>query len=115
MGWQDYGLWITCTQTLQRYSRLVGTRLYDMLGERGYNGSIQTLRRHLSTARPEPVHEAFLRVETLPGEQAQIDWAQVGTMAVPGGERSLWVFVIVLAYSRACWAELVSRTSRIAR
>jgi len=94
-------------ETLQRYPRLVGTRLYDMLSERGYKGSVQTLRRHLLTARPEPAHEAFLRVETLPGEQAQVDWAHVGTMAVPGGERSLWVFVIVLAYSRASWAELV--------
>jgi hypothetical protein len=28
-------------------------------------------------------------------------------MKVPGGERALWVFVMVLAYSRAMWAELV--------
>jgi transposase len=58
-------------------------------------------------ARPAPRNEVFLRVETLPGEQAQVDWAHVGTLAVPGGRRPLWAFVMVLGYSRAMWAELV--------
>ena len=94
-------------ETLQKYPRLVAPRLFEMIRERGYVGSLRTLRRHLQTARPDPRREAFLRTETLPGEQAQIDWAHVGSMPVPGGERKLWVFVIVLAYSRAFWAELV--------
>jgi hypothetical protein len=65
------------------------------------------VRRYVKTARPKPRAEAFLRVETLPGEQAQVDWAHVGEIAVPGGKRPLWAFVIVLAHSRASWAELV--------
>jgi transposase len=94
-------------QTLGRYPRLVATRLYDMLVERGYTGSLRTLRRYVRVARPAPKSEVFLRVETLPGEQAQVDWAHVGSLAVPGGNRPLWAFVMVLAYSRAMWAELV--------
>ena len=93
-------------ETLQRYPRLVAPRLFDMIRDRGYLGSIRTLRRHLQTARPAK-REAFLRTETLPGEQAQIDWAHVGSMPVPGGERKLWVFVITLSFSRTFWAELV--------
>ncbi|NJM56041.1 MAG: transposase family protein, partial [Verrucomicrobiae bacterium] len=46
-------------------------------------------------------------MERLPGEQAQVDWGHVGKIPVPGGERALWVFVMVLAYSRAIFAELV--------
>jgi hypothetical protein len=49
----------------------------------------------------------YLRTERLIGEQAQVDWAHVGKLPVPGGERALWVFVFTLAYSRAMWAELV--------
>lgn len=94
-------------EVLQRYPRLLAPRLLDMVRSRGYSGSLRTLRRHLQTARPLPTREAFLRIETLPGEQAQIDWAHVGTMPVPGGERRLWMFVITLSYSRAFWAELV--------
>lgn len=94
-------------ETLARYPKLVATRIHDMLVERGYQGSIRTLRRYVRVARPVPRNEAFLRVETLPGEQAQVDWAHVGSLVVPGGKRPLWAFVMVLAYSRAMWAELV--------
>jgi transposase len=94
-------------ETLARYPKLVSTRIHDMLVERGYQGSIRTLRRYVRVARPAPRNEVFLRIETLPGEQAQVDWAHVGSLAVPGGRRPLWAFVMVLAYSRAMWAELV--------
>ncbi len=94
-------------ETLERYPRLVSTRLFDMVQERGYEGSLRTLRKYVCTARPRPKHEVFLRVETLPGEQAQVDWAHVGTIAVPGGQRALWAFVMVLAHSRMMWGELV--------
>lgn len=94
-------------ETLARYPRLVCTRICDMLRDRGYEGSLRTLRRYVRVARPQPKTEAFLRVETLPGEQAQVDWAHVGSIVVPGGRRPLWAFVMVLAHSRAMWAELV--------
>jgi transposase len=94
-------------ETLARYPRLVGTRICDMLRERGYTGSLRTLRRYLRKARPLPKHEVFLRVEPLVGEQAQIDWGHVGYLDIDGARRALWVFVMVLAYSRALWAELV--------
>lgn len=92
---------------LADYPKLVATRLYDMLVERGYSGSLRTLTRHVGHVRPQPKSEVFLRIERLPGEQSQIDWGHVGTLRVPGGERALWVFVLVLASSRALWAELV--------
>jgi transposase len=94
-------------QILQSYPRLTSTRIYDMLCERGYAGSIRSLRRYVTAVRPAPRSEVFVRTETLPGEQAQVDWGQVGSLQVKGGVRTLWVFVMVLAYSRAIWAELV--------
>ena len=94
-------------QQLAQYPRLRATRLFDMLKARGYAGSVITLRRLVARIRPAPQAEVFLRLQPLPGEQAQIDWAHVGTLPVLGGERPLWVFLMVLAYSRALWAELV--------
>lgn len=94
-------------ETLERYPTLVATRLYDMLGERGYTGSLRTLRRFVRLNRPTKRCEVYLRLETLPGEQAQIDWAHVGQLRVPGGVRPLYCFVLLLRYSRAMWAELV--------
>lgn len=94
-------------QTLERYPRLRATRIHDMLRERSYTGSLRTVRRYVRLHRPTPRSEVFVRVETFPGEQAQIDWAHVGTLPVPGGRRALWAFVAVLSYSRAIWGELV--------
>jgi transposase len=94
-------------ETLATYPKLVATRLFDMIRERGYQGSLRSLRRYLTTARPRRKAAACLRIETLPGEQGQVDWAHVGELTVPGGRRSLWAFVMVLRYSRASFAELV--------
>ncbi len=94
-------------ETLEAHPRLRATRLLDMLRERGYQGGIAILRRHVAEVRPVPRGEVYLRTERLIGEQAQVDWAHVGSLAVTGGTRPLWVFVMLLAYSRAMWAELV--------
>jgi transposase len=94
-------------QTLEQYPRLCSTRLYDMLTERGYPGSVRTVRSYVQKVRPKKQAQAFLRIQPLRGEQAQVDWGYVGKVPVMGGERALWVFVMVLAYSRAMWAELV--------
>lgn len=93
--------------TLGRYPTVVATRIYDMICERGYTGSIETLRRLVSKRRPRKPSEVFTRSETLPGEQSQIDWAHVGQLRVPGGQRPLYCFVLLLRHSRAIWAELV--------
>jgi transposase len=94
-------------ETLTSYPRLRATRLYDMLRVRGYRGSVRTLRDYVADVRPRPRREVYLRTEPLVGEQAQIDWAYVGKVDVPGGERALWLFVLVLSHSRALWGEFV--------
>lgn len=94
-------------KTLGDYPRLTATRIYDMVAERGYAGSVRTVTRYVAEVRPEPKSETYVRTERLPGEQAQVDWGHVGKISVPGGLRALWVFVMVLAYSRAIFAELV--------
>lgn len=95
------------TDTLAQFPRLCSTRMFDMLVQRGYRGSARTVRRHVAEVRPRPRREAYLRIDPLIGEQAQIDWAHVGKVDVPEGRRTLWLFVIVLAWSRAQWGEFV--------
>lgn len=94
-------------EVLTQYPRLRATRVYDMVRDRGFVGGVATVRRFVATVRPPARREVYLRTEPLIGEQAQIDWAYVGKLPVPGGTRALWVFVMVLGYSRAMWAEFV--------
>jgi transposase len=91
-------------QTLQQYPRLRATRLYQMIRLRGYAGSVNQLRRVVAELRP-PQREAFLRLRTFPGEQAQADWAHFGEVTLGRARRRLSGFVLTLSYSRALWVE----------
>ena len=56
-------------ETLEKYPTLTASRLHDMVCERGYAGRASHFRYLVSTMRPRPPAEAFLRLRTLPGEQ----------------------------------------------
>ena len=57
--------------------------------------------RHLiAHYRPRPQPEAYLRLRTLPGEQAQVDWGHFGKLTIGRAERTLMAFVMVLSFSR---------------
>lgn len=91
-------------ETLERYPRLRATRLLEMIRQRGYEGSIQRLRCVVARLRPS-VKEPFLRLVSLPGEQAQVDWAHFGEVAVGRAKRRLSCFVMTLSHSRALFLE----------
>src|SRR5487761_126808 len=91
-------------QTLQQYPRLRATRLFHMIRSRGYAGGITQLRRVVAELRP-PRREAFLRLRTFPGEQAQADWAHFGEVTIGRARRRLSGFVLTLSYSHALWLE----------
>lgn len=91
-------------QTLKLHPRLRSTRLHEMIRERGYPGSTNQLRRYVATVRPTAKREAFLRLATFPGEQAQVDWGSFGKIKIGHADRSLSCFVLVLSWSRAMYA-----------
>ena len=91
-------------QTLEQHPRLRATRLYQMIRDRGYSGSVEQLRRVVARLRPQP-HEAFLRLQVFPAEQAQVDWAYFGSVMVGRAKRQLSCFVMTLSWSRALYLE----------
>ena len=86
--------------TLERFPRLPASRLYAMVRERGYPGSPSHFRHQVARLRPKPAAEAYLRLRTLPGEQAQVDWAHFGEITIGRARRRLLAFVMVLSWSR---------------
>jgi hypothetical protein len=93
--------------TLESHPRLRATRVLEMIAQRGYCGSVWPLRRYVRRVRPVSRHEAFFRLTTLPGEQAQVDWASFGSITLGSTRRALSCFVMVLSYSRALFARFV--------
>lgn len=87
-------------ETLEKYPTLTASRLYEMVRVRGYPGAPDHFRSIVARFRPKPPAEAYLRLRTLPGEQAQVDWAHFGKLQIGRAQRPLMGFVMVLSYSR---------------
>ena len=88
------------TETLERFPTLTAARLFDMVTARGYTGGPDHFRHRIAQLRPRRPREAYLRLRTLAGEQAQVDWAHFGKLTIGRAERPLMAFVLVLSYSR---------------
>lgn len=91
-------------QTLDQHPKLRATRLLQMIQARGYTGGIVQLRRAVARLRPRPV-QPYLHLRMFAGDQAQVDWACFGKVAVGRAQRSLSCFVMTLSYSRAMYLE----------
>jgi transposase len=85
---------------LNEYPKLNAQRLYHMVRERGYPGKPDHFRHMVVRYRPKISEDAYLRLSTLPGEQAQVDWASFGKIRIGDAERKLYGFIMVLSWSR---------------
>lgn len=83
--------------------------LFQILKERhGYKGSYSAVLRFVRKSEPK-TPEVFMRVETRPGEEAQVDFGSAGMRpdADTGKFRKSWVFVMTLSWSRDQYSEVV--------
>jgi len=74
-------------ETLAQYPTLTAARLYDMAKARGYTGGPSFFRQRISQMRPRKQPEAYQRLKTLPGEQAQVDWGSFGPITIGKARR----------------------------
>ena len=112
------------TSKLDSYTEYVDRRLDDGLENcvvlhrelqaLGYDGGYSILKSYVSPRRRRRQPEATMRFETAPGEQAQVDWGSLAYLDEDGKKRRIWVFVMTLGWSRACYVELVRRADTAA-
>src|SRR2546427_7049357 len=76
--------------------------------ESGFKGSYMAVYRFVRSLEPD-TPEAFVRVETAPGEEAQVDFGYAGLMFDPRDRqlRRAWAFVMTLSFSRHQYVEFV--------
>jgi transposase len=85
-------------------------QILQRLREDGYQGGATIVKDYVQRIRPRKT-KAFLTLSFAPGECAQVDWGQFGTVRVGSTERKLSFFVMVLCYSRMMYTEFtVSET-----
>ena len=70
-------------QMFEQYPRLPASRLYVMCRQRGYQGHPSHFRNLVARLRPRKTVEAYLRLRTLPGEQAYFWWSSSICVCTP--------------------------------
>ena len=79
-------------------------QVFQRLRESGYTGGYTTVKDYVHLIRPKH-RAAFLKLSFAPGEVAQVDWGEYGTIGVGDTRRKLSFFVMVLCYSRRMYLE----------
>lgn len=79
-------------------------QIFLRLREGGYSGGISIVKDFVRQVRP-PRSPAYLTLAFAPGECAQVDWGQFGSVPVGNTTRRLSFFVMVLCYSRMLYVQ----------
>jgi transposase len=76
------------------------TRLYRSLKPLGYPGAYPTVQRWVKRWKDQQRQQATVRFETVPGQQAQVDWGEEVVTWTDGRQEKVYAFCAVLGYSR---------------
>lgn len=93
---------------LEEVPLISGVRLFEEIKLQDYTGKISILQDYLRPLRVSHAHDLTVRFETLPGQQAQVDWGSFGSITEDGIKLKLYGFVFVLGYSRAMYVEFAT-------
>jgi transposase len=97
-------------ERVMAFPDLTASRLTREIKEMGYSGAYTAVKRYLAAIRPEHDPKPYeVRFETGAGVQGQVDFARfvVAFTDEPGVVRIVWLFSLVLGYSRFLFARYV--------
>lgn len=85
------------------------TWIYDRLSNMGFIGSYEIVKRQVRRIKENYHKVAYMRFETEPGYQAQMDFGEFQVANPDGSVTKLFLFSMILGYSRKMYAELIER------
>ena len=84
---------------------LSGVRIHEKLREEGVKAGYSTVKEYIAQIKKRD--NIFIRMHTLPGKEAQVDFGYLGYTLYKGKKRKTWVFNMRLSYSRLDYYEVV--------
>jgi transposase len=83
------------------------------LQERGFDGKITIVRNYIRKIRQDcKAKEAFIRFESDPGEQIQVDWGELGTITYNNTNRKVYVLAMTECHSRMLYVQFMHRQNQ---
>jgi transposase len=83
--------------------------IYDRLTAMGFAGSYEIVKRKVAKLKAERQKIAYMRFETEPGYQGQVDFGEFQVERPDGSIKKLYLFSMILGYSRGMYGELIER------
>lgn len=85
------------------------TWIYDRLFNMGFSGSYEIVKLKVRELKDDHQKVAYMRFETEPGYQAQVDFGEFQIERADGSVDKLYLFSMILGYSRRIYAEFIER------
>lgn len=100
-------------QYLDDDSEFRASTIYDRLRRQGYDGGYEIVKRAVRPIREQKQRKAYMRFETEPGAQAQVDFGEFQVQQPDGTVRKYFLFAMILGYSRMLYAEILERCDMV--
>ncbi|MDP2789123.1 MAG: IS21 family transposase [bacterium] len=83
------------------------SKIYELVQCQGFKGSYDIVQRHVKKVKEKRDRVAYIRFETMPGQQAQVDFGDFQIIEADGQKKTIYCFLIVLGYSRNMYIEFI--------
>lgn len=91
----------TIRQMIEDYPKIKAPVVLRQIRTKGFDGEITIVRDYLRYLRNDNFSkQAFIRFESDPGEQMQIDWGHFGSLTYGDSSRKLYALVVIESHSR---------------
>lgn len=87
--------------------------IYDRLKRGDYDGCYELVKRVVRSLKVEQSRKAYVRFETEPALQAQVDFGEFAVEQPDGSVKKYYLFALILGYSRMLYCELLERCDMV--
>ena len=87
--------------------------LFDQIRKLGYDGGYTIVKDAVRSIKVENSRIAYIRFETEPGRQAQVDFGDFKVAQPDGSDKTLYLFSMVLGFSREPYEEFLTKCDMV--
>jgi len=88
-------------EMVEQYPKVNAPVVLRQIKNKGFDGEITIVRKYLKVLKYDTgKKQAFIRFESQPGQQIQIDWGHFGSLVYDGSSRKLYALAVIESHSR---------------
>jgi len=91
-------------EMVEQYPKINAPVVLRQIRNKGFDGEITIVRKYLKVLKYDVGgKQSFIRFESRPGQQIQIDWGHFGSLVYNGSSRKLYALAVIESHSRVLY------------